>query len=307
MESDEFWEMFWEVSLKIHGLETLGKKEAILILSQMIRQQARALGRPLRLLELGSGEGQIIGSLVEAHAQLCSTGECIGIDNFPAAVWAAGRMHPAVRFLEGDFSDPVFMGKLGQFDIVVLVNSLHEVFSDGFSAELGEVDVPAARQRVAETFSLAARRVAPGGYLVLFDGLEPPGDLQQPVRLRFRDEQALANFKTFAHQYRPFHIIYRVLDNPNLIELSRRDFTRYITKSIFLGKHLWKIEREESYQYFTEDEFRAVFKASGLEIQELRTFTVNKAKWRRAVKIESRGVVFPEEHILIIGQNKLRD
>ncbi len=304
METDEFWDFFWDLNLKTHNLESLGKKEAILVLSRLIRQLSPALGRPLRLLELGSGDGQIIGSLVDAHAQLCSSDGCIGVDNFPAAIGMAQRLHRAVHFIEGDFSDPDRMDKFGQFDIVMLVNSLQEVFSDTFSTELGEVDVVAGKQRVAQTFALAANHVAPGGYLVLFDGLEPPGDLRQPVRLRFRDAQALANFKTFAREYRPFRITYRVLDSPDVIELSRRDFTRYIDKSIFLGKALWKTERKESYQYFTEEEFRAVFGANGLEIQGLNTLTVNKSKWQRAVKIESRSTVFPQEHIMIIGKKR---
>ena len=39
---------------------------------------------------------------------------------------------------------------LGKFDIVLLVNALHEVFSDCFSPELGEIDIPAAKLRVEQ-------------------------------------------------------------------------------------------------------------------------------------------------------------
>jgi hypothetical protein len=63
---------------------------------------------------------------------------------------------------------------------------LHEVFSDSSTPELGEIDVPAAKQRVEQALVGAAACLEPGGWLVLFDGLEPPGDPHQILRVRFR-------------------------------------------------------------------------------------------------------------------------
>jgi hypothetical protein len=39
---------------------------------------------------------------------------------------------------------------------------------------------------------------------------------------------------------------------------------------------------------------------SGLEIELLQTMTVNDEKWRRVVTIETPGVDFPAEHIMMI-------
>ena len=72
----------------------------------------------------------------------------------------------------------------------------------------------------------------------------------------------------------------------------------YITKSIFLDKRLWRTERLESYQYFTQAEFEAAFASLGLRIAHLRTLTVDYEKWRSEVEIVSPGVDFPAEHIL---------
>jgi len=145
-------------------------------------------------------------------------------------------------------------------------------------------------------------RLAPGGYLVLFDGLEPPGDIQQPVRIRFLHWQARRRFDTFAREYHPFQISFRECGDPFVVELSLRDFTRYMTKSIFLGKPLWQTERLESYQYFNETDFLEAFARLGLAIKELRTLTVNYEKWRSEVEIVTPGVDFPAEHILILAQ-----
>jgi hypothetical protein len=140
--------------------------------------------------------------------------------------------------------------------------------------------------------------------LVLFDGLEPLGDPREMLQIAFVDRQARAHFETFARTYHPFHITFQETGDPLAVKLPRRDFTRYITKSIFLGKRLWDTERSESYQYFTEDEFRAAFARQGLRIAELRTLTVNAEKWSRQVRIETPGALFPTEHILIIAQRE---
>lgn len=300
IERDPFWEFYWETRLQ--GMETLGKREAILTISQLVRALAHD-GGPVRLLELGCGDAQIIGALVEAHSAISGVSQSVGVDYVPAQVERARRLYPGMRFVEGDFTDPALLEGLGQFEIVLLVNALHEVFSAGYTEELGEVDTPVAKQQAEEALASAVERVKPGGYLVLFDGLEPEAKPGEMVRIRFVDRQAREHFDTFAREYRPFRISPKPVNGGD-VELSWRDFTRYITKSIFLGKPKWTTERFESYQYFTEREFRAAFARLNLPIRELRTLTVNEEKWRRVVEIQTPGVGFPAEHIIIVAQKE---
>jgi hypothetical protein len=194
------------------------------------------------------------------------------------------------------------MEKLGLFEIVLLVNALHEVYSQAYSPELGEVAVHDGKRRIEKALAGAAARLAPGGYLALFDGLEYSGDIRERLCIRFRGGTARRRFDTFVREYQPFRISYCELGDPLLVELSLRDFTRYITKSIFLGKRLWQTERLESYQYFNQAEFRAAFARLGLAISELRTLTVDYEKWSSEVEIVTPGVDFPAEHILILAQ-----
>ncbi len=301
-ESDTFWDFYWE--MRLEGLQNLGKREAVLTASRLIRRMAQRPGQRVRLLELGCGEAQIIGALVEGHAQVAGMDQSVGIDYIPRAVATCRQRYPQMRFIEGDFTDEGLLAGLGTFELVLLVNALHEVFTAGFSAELGEIDVPAAKQRAEAALAGAVGRLAPGGCLVLFDGLEMPGDPHEKLRLRFLSRQARQHFETFAREYHPFRIHFRDCDGPLHVELSRRDFTRYITKSIFLGKALWQTERLESYQYFTKDEFRAAVGRQGLTIRELRTLTVDEDKWTNLVEIETPGVGFPEEHILIVAEKE---
>ena len=304
-ENNDFWDFYWETRLL--PMENLGKRAAILAVSGLIRRLAQPPSRPLRLLELGCGEGQIIGALLDAHAQLCAVHTSVGVDYNGQSLANCRSDYPGLRCVEGDFTDPHLLAGLGEFDIVLLVNALHEVFSDCVAPETGEVDVPTAKQRVEEALAGAVGCLEPGGWLALFDGLEPPGDPRQTVRIRFHDHQGRHDFEDFAQQYRPVRITYRQVEDCLGVELSQRDFTRYITKSIFLGKQLWETERLQSYQYFTEDEYRTAFARQGLEISELRTLTVNEEKWDRLVEIETPGVSFPDEHILILAQRLLEN
>jgi SAM-dependent methyltransferase len=298
-ESSEFWDFFWEVRLQ--ALEDLGKGEAIRAASQEVRRRAQREDQPVRLLELGCGEGQIIGNLAAAHAQVRSMKASVGVDYASRAIEVCRRTYPGLKFIVGDFTDRVLLAGLGQFEILLLVNALHEVFSSVISPVTGEVDTPLAKEQVEQALAGAVERLAPGGTLVLFDGLEPPGDPQERLRIHFRDRLARRRFDLFVQEYRPFRICFQEVDGPTVVELSRRDFTRYITKSIFLGKSLWQTERLESYQYYTEAEFRQAASRVGLNICQLRTLTANYEKWRGEVEIETSGIDFPEEHILILA------
>jgi SAM-dependent methyltransferase len=294
------WDFYWEVRLR--EMEDLGKREAILAASKLIRGLAEEAGQPVRMLELGCGEGQIIGELLEAHAQVFSINASVGVDYNRQSIETCRRTYPGMRFIEGDFTAEALLSHLGQFEIVMLVNALHEVFSASFSSEFGEVDVLAGKQQVRLALADAVSHIAAGGYLVLFDGLETSGDIQENMRIRFQDWSARQRFETFVREYQPFKIIVRETGDADCVEISRRDFTRYIDKSIFLDKPLWQTERLESYQYFNETEFLDALTGLGLTIRELRTLTVNYEKWRSEVEILTPGVDFPAEHILIVAQ-----
>lgn len=299
-DDDRFWEFYWENRLL--PMENLGKREAVLEASRLMRRMAQETNRPLRVLEAGCGEAQVAGALLDAHAPICDSRPPVGIDMKAQSLSRCRRDYPAWQWLEGDFTDPDLLRRLGQYDLLLLVNALHEVFSAEMSAELGEVDVPAGKRRVEEALSALTDHLAPGGWLLLFDGLEPPGDPQDVLRIRFADRAARAEFDTFAAQYQPFRIRCEPENDALTLRLTRRDFTRYVDKSIFLGKALWQSERLESYQYFTEAEFRIVFARLGLEIEELRTLTMNEDKWHSRVEILTPGETFPEEHILILAR-----
>ena len=297
---DEYWDLFWEA--RLHSMGNLGKQAAIQAASRLIRNLTQQLDHPIRMLELGCGEGQVIGELVKAHSQLIDPIASLGVDYNPISLAHCRKDYPGLKVKQADFTDSVYLSTIGQFDIILLVNVLHEVFSNAYTPELGEVEVSSGKQQVEMALGRIAACMASGGWLVLFDGLEPAGDPGRMIQIRFIDARLREEFEIFARQYQPFHISFKQLNDPLAVELSLRDFTRYITKSIFLGKPLWQTERLESYQYFTEQEFRSAFHHSGLTIQELLTLTMNEEKWQSNIEILTPDFDFPTEHILILAQ-----
>jgi SAM-dependent methyltransferase len=300
---DDFWDIYWESHLQI--MENLGKQVAIQAASRLIRQLSKEVNHPLRLLELGCGEGQVVGTLLDTHKQLCDRQNSLGVDYNAQSVSRCRKDFPGFRVDQADFTDPIILNKFGKFDIVLLVNALHEVFSNTFNLELGEVDIPLAKNNVRSALKGAINCLEPSGWLVLFDGLEQAGIPEESIEIQFRDTQARADFETFAKQYHPFIIRYTQMNDHMNVLLSRRDFTRYITKSIFLGKKLWQTEQLESYQYFTEHEFRTTINQMGLMIKELQVLTMNDEKWHSRVEIITPGIEFPDEHILILAQSSI--
>ena len=298
----DIWDFYWETRLA--PWNTLGKSAAIRAASKEIRRLAQQADQPLRLLELGCGEGQILGTLLDAHTDLCDRGASVGIDLNRHSLARCQKDYPGVNWEQGDFTDSALIARLGKFDLTLFVNALHEVFSAGFSAELGEIDSLLAKRQVSEVLSQTVECLHSDRCLVLFDGLEPTGNPGRKVRIRFLSDQARKEFEVFTCEYRPFQIEYFESHSSGFVELSQRDFTRYITKSIFLGKRLWETERFESYQYFTEDEFREMLTGKDLEITELETFTLNEEKWRSRVEIDTPDVQFPQEHILIVAYKR---
>jgi SAM-dependent methyltransferase len=296
MNTDSFWDFYWETRLQF--LQGQGKGEVIQQASRLMQQSTEGM----RILEAGCGEAQIIGSLVEAHGS--STGEhtSIGIDRDLSALAVARKTYPAILFLEGDFTDQTLLQSLGKFDLLLLVNALHHVFSDAYDPGLGEIDVTRGKTNVHSSFSTLATCVSPGGYLILFDGLEAEGGPDQPIRIRFQNSEAWQKFQIFAQEYRPFKIDYQQESDSNTITLRQRDFTRYVTKIIFLGKSLWERERHESYQYFNKHEMQEMLTDNGFMIQEFRLLSVDYDHWLQDVEILTPEVEFPPEHVMITAR-----
>jgi ubiquinone/menaquinone biosynthesis C-methylase UbiE len=113
--------------------------------------------RSATVLDVGCGSG---GDLFELFRLGYSPENTVGIDILPERIAEARRLHPNVRFVDGDASHMEFPD--GSFDLVFESTMFATLPDDRLSAAIGAEMVRVCR---------------PGGYLVLVDWRTPkPGD-----------------------------------------------------------------------------------------------------------------------------------
>ena len=82
------------------------------------RNYMRFLARPgQRILEIGSGTGDLLASLQPSHG--------VGIDISAGMTQQAEKKYPELTFLAGDIEDTNFLGRIkGSFDIIILSDAI---------------------------------------------------------------------------------------------------------------------------------------------------------------------------------------
>lgn len=303
-EAKGLWKNYWherQRSLRI----SKGKIRAVTAAFQIAERLAKKSVQPIRVIELGCGEGHILGELLKmCEANGIPIGEWIGVDNQAGIIARARRLYPQIDFLVADYaSQPL---GLKPFDLVLLVGTLHEVYSASRSVALREIDPVLGRKAVEQAISYCARLVADSRYIVVFDGIEHSLSNDFEVTLNFQSANALNEFRKFAGEYEAFRVRYKEVGGDR-IRISMRDFTRYITKTRFLNGDLWEIEKWESYQYFSESAFRACLRSLGIKVLKLQCSSPHLKDWRSRVRIETADVDFPKENILIVGRRDKGD
>lgn len=137
--------------------------------------------------------------------------------------------------------------------------------------------------------------------MIIFDGLEPDNAVETMVEIGFRSPEARHNFLTFAREFQPWKIEFLPLTDM-AVRLNLRDFSRYLSKLIFLAKPLWERERQESYQYMTKDEIQKMLAEYNFRLVEWHLLSVDYAHWLDAVEILTPGMEFPAEHIMLLAE-----
>jgi hypothetical protein len=303
-EKNTLWENYWRERHK--SLQNpLGKRRAVTAAFRLLKKLARELERPVRIIELGCGEGHILGELFKmCAADKVPVKGWVGIDNQANAVEKARQLYPHISFSVADYARQAL--NLETFDIVMLIGTLHEVYSSSRSTILREIDHTLGKKAVKKALCHSVHLVRDNGYVVLFDGVEHSLTPDSKITITIQSIDARNEFKKFASEYEAFRIDYEELEAGRRIRISMHNFTRYITKTRFINNSLWEIEKRESYQYFNEEEFRKYLGDLGLKVLELHSSSPYQRNWQNRVIIETPGVDFPKENILIVARRTQR-
>ncbi|MBU0633683.1 MAG: NAD(P)H-hydrate dehydratase [Candidatus Omnitrophica bacterium] len=277
-----------------------GKGKVIASAKEEIKRRLDYGGK-VSVLSIGCGQAIDLNVLKEEFPDEPNI-EYVGLDINPdiidEAKQVAGDIHYIVRdLIEGNFNDLE-----ERFDVVMVVNVLHEVFSyygrpnrdpkERIDPELGEHYVEKALKNIKKLLK-------PQGRLLLYDGAELSADERdETVTMRFRNKDTRKKFYQFAREFLPKEIKYK---NPffglNKSEatLSKQDFLRFVCEYLYVGGPRWDIEREESWQYYSIEQYVNVLSGLGFTVN-VDNFTPSRQikRWNKDIEILTEDVDFPK-------------
>jgi len=197
--------------------------------------------RPGRIVEVGPGGGVVLDLLEERFPD----SEIIGLDlsrEVIAALQARrARDHRRWQLVEADaFALP----EHGQFDSIIYCSVLHEIYS--------YVEPRFSLDSVRDLLRASWRALAPGGRLVIRDGVAPPPGLR---RVRFLAADGREFFELFAAQFEGLRLTWRDLLDGR-VELDAHQAMEFLYTYTW-GPDSFPYEVREQYGILSYDQYAA--------------------------------------------------
>lgn len=261
---------------------------------KLISEVAQLIDGRKSILEVGCGEGHLLSSIINLAGSLFT--KSVGVDNNLQAIKRASIFYPEIDFHYIDITKYSSLRNLGKFDVILIVNVLHEIYSVSSLSQ----SIKFGKQMVSDTIKEMSCLLNDDGIFVIMDGLE--ADNSDKDSVKFKLKCSINYFNDFIADYRHLYNKYDMLNESAEVEMMSRDFTRFITKLRFVNGPLWDIEKTESYQYYTEKEFFEKLISNGFNVIKIEKFISNIHNWENSIDITQGN--FPFEHIIIIGQKR---
>lgn len=301
---------FYRNSLLIGFFKRRGKSLIIpqltFCIERLIEQDPKS--NEIKILDLGCGEGHLLRVLnqVGKISGFSKKLKFYGLDNDEEMLRAAiTQNNIEAEFIKFDLRHDSFAKYYDSFDIVVAVNTLHEVYSTyiGENDEYPATKVAYAKEKITELIGEIAKTLTDKGSFVLYDGLaakhekweeEIDFEIKNPVLARYFDK-AVSDFTLWSIKYRKIKSGYR---------MKYRDFSWFVTTFKYLNTKLWPFESEQTYQYFSKNEFAAAFHKAGLMRESIIFLSNDLGLWKNNIKITSKNSDFPPKAIMIVGSKQ---
>jgi SAM-dependent methyltransferase len=202
--------------------------------------------RPGRIVEFGCGSGFVL----EFLSQRFSDSVIVGVDrDLERLESVLQRRLPNVAPVRAAIARCAFRD--AEFDTVLFVGSLHEVFS------------VAGADGVKRALIMARDVLKADGALLVQDFLRPS---PRPVELAFRSEGTRERFFRFAREFRPRRIQYRAAEGG--VRLDITDAVEFISKYRSPTEEDWQEEMGETHFALTEEDFTRIAESAGFRLQE---------------------------------------
>ncbi len=307
MKNSSLHQLYWDQRTK-NISKTNSKHEALkstaLLINTLSRQNSIT-----NILDVGCGNSSMLLELKKLTSKTINRIYYTGLDYNQNLISSNLIHYPSFNFIHQDICKihPTIENNQS-YDIILAVNILHEVFSNVLNQKnsINRLTIFDGKKRVNTAITNISRLLKPGGHLVIFDGIES-SRYTESISVTFKNTSCFLDFRNFVISYEPFQIKYTITSRVNnlvTIQLNYFDFTRYITKSIFFHSKLWEIEKKESYQYYTFNDFSESLRNNDLYIEHCSYFTPSRAIWESQVIIETPNIDFPMEHINLVTSKR---
>lgn len=293
---NSLWKKYWQTR-ETNFKTFLGKKHATISLENIISSGFgnKSLDE-IRILDLGCGNGFTLNHIFELFNGQLKSKNLYGLDKNADVLSEAKLKSRQFNYINRDLLEN-WETDLPQFDLVFSINTFHELFS----SSLIENEWNESKNTIENTIEKVSKTIINNGYLLLFDGVEG-NDLHKDIKFKLNTVFARQAFEKFCNEYKIFDLSIKNCRENDSYSLSNRDFIRFITKLKWIFSELWEIEKNESYQYFTDVEFENTMRKFGLVIFQKEFFISDLDFWESNITIINVKNNFPWEHILITSK-----
>ncbi|MFH1863333.1 MAG: hypothetical protein ABIJ85_00265 [bacterium] len=244
----------------------------------------------VKILDVGCFNGAMLNQIrINTPDELRQQVHYAGAEVDKSLIDDGRKKYPELTFnymdLNGSLPD------LGQHDIVVLSNVLHEVTpnSEGTDAEAA----------ISATLREISSFVTAGGNLLILDGLKPNHD-DKIIEVHFTGSGPHKLYKFFAQKYSAFKV-HAVDIGTNAIQTRGKDLVTFMTKARYLFEDYWPIESQQSYQFFTKEQFYKVLGLSGFRITRFEPQRFTQEYLNSIYASTNPKIEYPAKNVLVVA------
>lgn len=251
---------------------------------------------PNSILEFGCGSSDILKRFSERF----NVNILMAVDYDKNVVDKLSKVNNGILYKCVDILDLKIDEK---FDLVILLDIIHEVYSFNGKVEGGAlIDHQSGVNAILKAFDNVFKIVSSKGGFILTDDLLC--EENTTIRVLMKNIKVYEAVKYFLSNYPSRTIGVRFINNMEFL-INSRDFCILLTQYNKIKKQYfdrWAIEKNEIHQYFTLSEYKTIFESSGFEFHaEVGTPRENLEEWKDDFKIVEGLGDFPNKRISILA------
>lgn len=260
------------------------------------------------ILDLGTGEGHLL-RLIEQIAKISGFAKKIrlyGFDFDESMLESAAKQNNIrAEFVKIDLRHDSLQEYYGMFDVIIAVNTLHEVYS----SYLGEDNksypkdkVAFAKKKISDLIGEIGKMLTPDGTFLLYDGLAVRESYTDKIiKFRIKNEMLARYFSTVVNDFSLWPIRFKYDQKSDAYSMKYRDFSWFVITFKYLNTKLWPFESKQTYQYFSKDDFSRAYKSAGLMRESIIYVNSDLGLWKNNIQIISTNLDFPPKSVIVVA------